>query len=78
MSKAAADNREVVQNFVDYFLDPELAAELVSEVGYVPLPAEAYDLARKAFDDRVTGTVFKNGSQIGISIEDLLQSERSR
>ncbi|GEQ97928.1 phosphate ABC transporter substrate-binding protein [Iodidimonas gelatinilytica] len=78
VSKAAADNREVVQNFVDYFLDPELAAELVSEVGYVPLPAEAYDLARKAFDDRVTGTVFKNGSQIGISIEDLLQSERSR
>lgn len=77
INSRAADESPAVRQFVDYFLDPALAAELVEEVGYIPLPPEAYVLARRKFDDRRTGTVFEGGSQVGVSIEDLLDAERA-
>ena len=50
---------------------------LVSEVGYVPLGADGYALASKHFTDGVTGSVFaKGGSQVGLTIEQLLARER--
>lgn len=73
-----ADESEAVTRFVEYYLDPELAPELITEVGYVPLPAEAYELAMDHFEGRVEGTAFEGGAQIGVSIEDLLQGGRSR
>ncbi|WP_281301953.1 MULTISPECIES: PstS family phosphate ABC transporter substrate-binding protein [unclassified Iodidimonas] len=78
VNAAAADEKEAVRKFVDYMLDPELAAELVKEVGYVPLPLEAYAMAQTIFKNRRLGTVFEDGSQIGVSIEDLLQMEGGR
>ncbi len=69
------DRKEAVRAFVDMYLDPELIVELVQEVGYVPLPEEAYRLAREKVEARRTGTVFHGGSQVGVSIEELLKLE---
>jgi len=78
VSKQAADKSEAVRRLVETYLDPEVAAPLVQDVGYVPLPESAYQLALENFRQRVTGTAFEGGSKIGVSIEDLLQSVRSR
>jgi phosphate transport system substrate-binding protein len=70
VSKAAADRAEV-QNFVHYYL--EHAVNLVAEVGYIPLPASAYDLVEKRFDARKLGSLFAGqGSKVGVTVEDLL------
>jgi phosphate transport system substrate-binding protein len=74
VSKPAAD-RTHVRHFVDFYLTD--GAALVDEVGYVSLGDEGYRLARDHFAGRVTGTVFaQGGSQVGITIEQLLARER--
>lgn len=71
VSKAAAERPEVA-NFVNFYLDnPELA----SEVGYVQLPDEAYELAKTNFESGKVGTVFANRDTVGVSIPDLLRLE---
>jgi len=77
VSKQAADSSEAVRRFVETFLDPRISRDLVQEVGYVPLPEEAYLLALDNFRQRHTGTAFEGGSKVGVSIEDLLQSVRT-
>ena len=54
VSTVAAERPEV-QTFVEYYL--ENAADLVGDVGYVPLPAQMYDLALERFNTRKTGTI---------------------
>jgi phosphate transport system substrate-binding protein len=76
VSKQAADEMEAVARFVEFYLDPENAELLVEEVGYVPLPTEAYELALRNFQERHTGTAFAGGSQVGVAVQDLLQAER--
>jgi phosphate transport system substrate-binding protein len=72
-SKAAA--RPEVQQFVDAHFTT--GKELVAEVGYVPLTDPIYQLAQKHFADRKIGTAFGDGgSQVGMSLEDLLARER--
>ena len=74
VSKAAAD-QPGVRGFIDYYLTH--GDELAAEVGYVPLGDEGYRLARQHFAERVTGSAFeKGGSQVGITIEQLLSRER--
>jgi len=69
--KAAADDA-AVKSYVTFYL--EKAPELAREVGYIPLPAEAYRLARARFDKRVTASLFGGkGSQVGVTIVDLLK-----
>jgi phosphate transport system substrate-binding protein len=72
VSKQAADELEDVWQFVEFYLDPENAEALVTEVGYVPLPTDAYELGMQVFQGRDTGTAFGGGSQIGVAVEDLL------
>jgi len=76
VSKQAADEIDAVQQFVEFYLDPENAETLVAEVGYVPLPTEAYELALRNFEERHTGTAFGGGSQVGVAVEDLLQAQK--
>ncbi|MGH6899430.1 MAG: PstS family phosphate ABC transporter substrate-binding protein [Geminicoccaceae bacterium] len=76
VSKQAADELEAVQQFVEFYLDPENAELLIEEVGYVPLPLEAYELALRNFAERHTGTAFAGGSQVGVAIQELLAAER--
>ncbi len=66
----AAAQRPEIQAFVRFYL--ENAAELVAEVGYVPLPDRVYELALERFENRVTGSAFAD-AESGISIEELLQ-----
>ena len=54
VSTVAAERSEV-QTFVEFYL--KNAANLVGDVGYVPLPAEMYNLALQRFTTRKTGTV---------------------
>jgi phosphate transport system substrate-binding protein len=66
-------NRPEVREFVQFMM--KNGSALVSEVGYVPLPQSAYDLAWKHFDNKKLGTVFGGHNQVGITIEQLLAME---
>jgi len=73
VSKDAAERKEV-QELVHFYLGE--GKKLVSEVGYIQLPAEAYALGIKRFDERVTGSVFAGeGSKVGVSISSLLSQK---
>ena len=60
-----------VQDFVRFYM--EQAPALVKEVGYVPLPAEAYQLAFQRFTNKVTGSMFTDKSTVGADLIKLLQ-----
>ncbi|TAK07433.1 MAG: PstS family phosphate ABC transporter substrate-binding protein [Candidatus Manganitrophaceae bacterium] len=62
-----------VRNFVDFYL--KNGATLSKEVGYISLPDRAYELGAHRFQKKVAGSVFGGKSQVGVSIEDLLQRE---
>lgn len=65
-----AAGREEVKGFVEFYLAN--AAEYVKQVGYISLPAPVYELAKKKFAEKKTGTVFK-GATIGVSAEELMK-----
>ena len=76
VSRKAAE-RSDVQKFVHFYL--KHAPKLVSEVGYIPLPAKVYQLATLRFDDRVLGSVFgTKGATVGVSIEDVLTGKNKK
>jgi phosphate transport system substrate-binding protein len=62
-----------VKEFVDYYLTH--GAKLSKEVGYVPLPAKAYELASANFKKGKLGTGFGGIAEVGVSVEDLLKRE---
>jgi phosphate transport system substrate-binding protein len=64
--------RPEVREFVQFMLQN---GELVKEVGYLPLPQQAYDLAWKHFSGGKLGTVFGGQSKVGITIDQLLAME---
>jgi len=73
--KKQSAERPEIQKFVNFYL--EKGPALVSEVGYIALPADAYTLAKKRFDGKVTGSLFGGkGSQVGVTIVDLLKKEQ--
>ena len=71
--REASASRPEVREFVQFMM--KQGSALVSEVGYVPLPQSAYDLAWKHFDNKKLGTVFGGHNQVGITIEELLSME---
>ena len=73
--KKASASRPEVQNFINYFLNN---TNLISEVGYIPLPANAYKVASSNFEARKAGSVFTGRNTIGVKIEDLLRLEGVR
>jgi phosphate transport system substrate-binding protein len=50
-------------------------ANLSKEVGYVPLPAEAYKIALGNFKKNKVGTGFGGHNEVGVRIEDVLKRE---
>ena len=73
VSRKAADRAEI-QKFVSMFFD---RTDLVKEVGYIELTPQIYDMARKHCADKRTGTAFgEGGSQVGMTLEQLLANER--
>ncbi len=71
ISKRSVTEKPEVLEFVNFFLDEE-SGLLVEEGGYVTLTSEIYQLVRQRFNDRVTGSMFAGGSQVGVSLEELL------
>lgn len=64
--------KEEVLKFVEFYI--KNAKKLVSEVGYIPLSDELYEIVLKRFKNRVKGTLFGGkGSQAGLSLEELLK-----
>jgi phosphate transport system substrate-binding protein len=73
VSRKAVDRPEI-QQFVEMFFT---RTDLVKEVGYIELTPQIYELARKHFAEKKTGTAFADGgSQVGLTLEQLLAKER--
>jgi phosphate transport system substrate-binding protein len=73
---AKSAERPAVQRFVEFLLTEGPA--LIEEVGYLPLPDSAYELARKRFAEKQVGTVFGGVPEVGIPVEELLKREASQ
>lgn len=71
--KDAADRPEV-REFVSFYLTN--GNTLTKEVGYVPLSDSVNKIALNRFNDRVTGSLFQAGSEIGVSLETLYGSKK--
>jgi phosphate transport system substrate-binding protein len=71
--KDSAATRPEVREFVQFMMTQ--GADLVTEVGYVPLPASAYQLAWKHFEEKKLGTVFGGHMKVGVTIDQLLSME---
>jgi len=71
VSRQAAEEKPQVQAFVQYYMDTA-NRNLVSEVGYVPLSDSLYSLALTRFEERKAGTVFPEGSTVGVKLTDVL------
>lgn len=73
VASSEADRPEV-KAFVDTYLTR--GAALSAEVGYVALPARAYELARARFEKRTLGSVYGGqGSKVGVTVLQLLAGE---
>ena len=66
----ASLERPEVQAFVDFYLTE--GADLVREVGYVPLSPHEYALVAQRANERVVGSMFGGGQEVGSSLEVLL------
>ncbi len=73
-NKKSLEDKAHVRRFAAFYMDKKHAAPLVKEVGYVPLPDKAYDMALEKAKKRVAGSVFK-GAEVGVGIEDLLSRQ---
>jgi phosphate transport system substrate-binding protein len=71
--KESSMDRPEVKEFVQFMLTK--SSDLVKEVGYVPLPDNAYQLAWKHFQNRKLGSVFGGVPQVGVTIDQLLSME---
>jgi phosphate transport system substrate-binding protein len=70
-AKSAA--KPEVREFVEYF--NQNVDELVREVGYVPLPAKAYDYNLETLGKLRLGTKFGGETGVGLTIENLMEME---
>jgi phosphate transport system substrate-binding protein len=69
----AAQNNPELKQFVEYYL--KQAPSIVSQVGYIPLPAEGYHLAKVTWQKGEVGTVFEGKPQIGLTIGELMRRQ---
>lgn len=72
VNKKFADERSHVPAFLKFAFTAGESEKLVGEVGYVPLPTQAYALALAKVDARKTGSFFDGGSKVGVTVEELL------
>jgi phosphate transport system substrate-binding protein len=62
-----------LRDFVDFFL--ENGKKVVAEVGFIPLTAEHYNLAKVTFYNGEVGTVFEGKSQFNVTLAELLRKK---
>ena len=68
-----AQENPQIEKFVEYYL--EKAAEVSKEVGYIPLPAEGYHLAKIHFQRGKVGTVFGGKPEFNLTIGELMRKQ---
>ena len=73
VNAASAQKNQSLRQLIDYYLAQ--APELVTEVGYVPLPEEAYHINKVGFHQGEVGTVFEGESQFNLTIPELLRKQ---
>ena len=73
INAVSAQNNPALRKFIDFYL--EQAPETVNEVGYVPLPEEAYHIDKVTFHRGEVGTVFEGESQFNLTIPELLRRQ---
>lgn len=71
--KDTAARRQDVKDFVTFYL--RNGSRLITEVGYVPLPARAYTTALGIFRSGRRGTAFGGETPVGLSIDEMLARE---
>lgn len=70
---AAAAQRPEVRKFIEFYMTE--GPPLVAEVGFVPLPERASQLALEHFQEGRLGSVFGGIPEVGVTIEELLERE---
>ncbi len=73
VNAVSAQNNPALRQFIDFYLAE--APETVDEVGYVPLPEEAYQIDKVTFHKGEVGTVFEGKSQFNLTIPELLRKQ---
>lgn len=63
-----------VKAFTEYTIAPA-NANLISEVGYVPLSSDIITVVEKRLEEGKTGTVFGGKSAVGLKLADMLDNE---
>jgi phosphate transport system substrate-binding protein len=71
--KAKSSEKPEIKEFVNFFMSN--APALVDEVKFFPLPSKAYSLNIEHFNQKKVGTVFLNESEVGITIEEMMERE---
>jgi phosphate transport system substrate-binding protein len=70
---AKSYERQEVKQFIEYYM--KHSDELVREVKYVPLPANAYAHNLDMLSKKELGTKFGGQAQVGLTIEELMKME---
>lgn len=65
--------KAVVGSFVQFYM--KNAPALVQEVGYVPLPVEAYELGYQRFLKKQQGSMFGDRSTVGVNLIELMKQD---
>ncbi len=73
VSFKSAQNKAEVRSFVEYYL--KKVKDTAPQVGYVPLPDEAYHIANVQFVRGEVGTVFEGVPQPDVTISELLRRQ---
>ena len=75
INSRSAQKNPALEQFVEFYL--KQAPEIVSSVGYVPLPEEGYQLTQIHFQRGKIGTVFNGKSVFDLTIGELLRKQAS-
>jgi phosphate transport system substrate-binding protein len=71
VKKSAAEEKPQVRQFIEFYMSSE-NRNLVTEVGYVALSDSIYQKALTRFEERKTGTIFEDGSTVGVKLNEVL------
>lgn len=67
-----AEGKKEVKDFLTYYIANVPA--LCKEVGYIPLQQELYPLVAQRLQNDITGSIYKNGEEVGTDLETLLKA----
>lgn len=73
VSEKALKEKPEVKEFVEYYLNN--AEKITKQVGYIPLPSNAYKMAMERYKAMKLGTVFGGQPEVGLTVEELLKRE---